>query len=439
MKRNLTEHLIKWKSHSIRKPYFLFGLRGCGKTFLALDFAKNFYEGVLYLNFEQESLQKNILMQKLILMESTDSFIEYFPKILSEVFEVPEEFFPNFLIVFDEIPFNFFVENNCFANFFSALKAEYSFSLLLISSHAMPQQISLSEYEIHQLFPFQFDEFLCAVGSEWYAEVIRGHYQTGHKIPAMVHNELSELFKDYITVGGMPTAIHEYLSFDETNNLFEQHQTLLGRIRYDITRYSQEGLALKMQQVLDIVPAQLEKKNPKFQYRLIRKGATFALYQQALEHLISDYILLYCPNNINSINISQEKIQNSMLFENLKLEDYFRLYPADLGIYLALSKNFRTEERNKILLDCYVMQSLTAKGYRPFFWESNSKASIDFLINTKDGIIPVEIKPEDGSRSKSLSIYRQQHKILYSIKISPYNFEFSDNVKQIPYYAVFCL
>ena len=85
------------------------------------------------------------------------------------------------------------------------------------------------------------------------------------------------------------------------------------------------------------------------------------------------------------------------------------------------------------------MQSLTAKGYCPFFWESNSKASIDFLINTKDGIIPVEIKPEDGSRSKSLSIYRQQHKMLYSMKISPYNFEFSDSVKQIPYYAVFCL
>ena len=76
---------------------------------------------------------------------------------------------------------------------------------------------------------------------------------------------------------------------------------------------------------------------------------------------------------------------------------------------------------------------------QPFFWTSGTHAKIDFVIKKEESDIPVEIKTEERSRSKSLGIYRQENEIAYSVKISSKNFDFTGFSKQIPYYAVFCL
>lgn len=457
MKRKLIDELAAWRTAKRRKPLFLFGVRGSGKTFLALEFARSFYEGALYLNFEQHSEKRNRFLHFFeesfhsglsgIAADSNSSVLNEvdlssdFAALLSAVFEIPLEYLPNFLVVLDEAA----AANSFLQRFLSVWKEELPFSVMLLSSRALPKEISSPDCELHRLFPLQFDEFLCAVGSEWYAEVIQGHYQTKHKIPGIVHNELLERFEDYLLTGGMPAAVNEYLAAKSPENVFEIHQSIFGKILLDISRYYEEGLALRMRQVLSVVPEQLAKPNPKFQYRMLRKGATSSMYEPAINRLTADSVLLSC--------------------HRLSDEASFRLFPADVGIYAGMEccvsgfgstgeSSDNAEQpgqynvRNgayfnsgvrKAALECYVMQALAARGYQPFFWTSGTHAKIDFVIKKEGSDIPIEIKTEERSRSKSLGVYRQENKIPYSVKISSKNFDFTGFSKQIPYYAVFCL
>ena len=51
LKRRIEKQLEEWKNTPNKKPLIIKGCRQCGKTFSVLDFAKNNYKNVVYLNF----------------------------------------------------------------------------------------------------------------------------------------------------------------------------------------------------------------------------------------------------------------------------------------------------------------------------------------------------------------------------------------------------
>ena len=62
-----------------------------------------------------------------------------------------------------------------------------------------------------------------------------------------------------------------------------------------------------------------------------------------------------------------------------------------------------------------------------------------FLITNKDGIIPVEVKASDSTKSRSLNVYMEKYNPSYAIRVSSKNFGFENNIKSVPLYAVFCI
>ena len=71
MERKITNDLVKWKLDSYRKPLFLFGISGCGKTHTILEFGKTNYKNTVYFDcFENLELsyviEKNTTKEKLI-------------------------------------------------------------------------------------------------------------------------------------------------------------------------------------------------------------------------------------------------------------------------------------------------------------------------------------------------------------------------------------
>ena len=325
---------------------------------------------------------------------------------------------------------------------------ETALSILVISSNGaayqeMPEERK-AHYEHFMLYPMEFDEFLQAIGSEWYAEVIKGHYQTNRKIPTIVHNELITLFEDYLAVGGMPAAVNEYITMDSVENVPEIHRMLYGNMQREMIRQAGEGEAIKMEQIFQIMLPELLKENKKFQFRMIRKGATYGMYKSAIDKMVQNAYVLQCRK------------QDCFGDETIGKEDEkasFKLYLPDIGILNTLiagdypvgdseelfEQAYGNELIRKTLLENYTMQSLTAKGYDAVFWESSSQAKIDFVIRNKDGIIPLEAKASESSRSKSISIFRNQVDVPYAVKISSKDYEYANQIKYLPYYAIFCL
>lgn len=413
MKRNAVEKLIGWKQGGERRPLFLSGVRGCGKTYLAMDFAKSFFEGILYLNFEQKNMQSSALLAGLPKLHTIDALTAH----IFRLFDVPLEYRGNILVVLDEA-----CDERALWDFLVAAANEPGDTCLLVISSRMPP-LPQTVLQI-TLYPLTFDEFLVATGQEWYSEVIKGHFQTCHRIPGIVHEELVDRFDDYLCTGGMPAAVNEYLCFETADNLPEIHQGYLGHVLHDIRKHHEEGEALKMRQVLEVLPAQLAKENQKFQYRLIRKGATCALYEDAIAALCGEHFIWLCRKQGR--------------------EEMFKIFPADIGLLYALSgRGIGDKAKDRVfrrqLLDCYVMQTLAACGHTARFWESSSQARIDFLVDLEGCPVPIEVKTAENARSKSVGVYRSEHEIPYSIKISYHNFDFSNGVRSIPYYAIFCL
>ena len=60
LKRKITDTLCEWKADPQHKPLIIKGPRQCGKTFSVLDFAKNNYKNIVYLNFFENQSYKDI-------------------------------------------------------------------------------------------------------------------------------------------------------------------------------------------------------------------------------------------------------------------------------------------------------------------------------------------------------------------------------------------
>ena len=88
----------------------------------------------------------------------------------------------------------------------------------------------------------------------------------------------------------------------------------------------------------------------------------------------------------------------------------------------------------------YVAQSLVASKHTIYYWESNSQAEVDFVIQDEHGrVIPVEVKYDANVRSKSLGVFINRYQSPYAIRISSKNFRFESNIKAVPLYAAQCI
>lgn len=435
MKRTAIDQLIKWNHTSDVRPVLITGAKGVGKTYLAYDFAKAFYKNILYLNFEHDPFVIELFHEKDPFLVS-NRLLDHFrlDKDTSTKATLQEER----LLILDEISY-------CPEAFQMLTALQYTGEfprIIAITSHPIEKEEHKLYYHV-PLYPMQFNEFLVALASEWYIETIQTHFETNKKIPDIVHKELIALYNLYLQVGGMPGIINEYISFDNLSNIPEQHSFLMGTYQhYQGLINSDDSHALKMNQVLNCLPLQLSKDNKKFQYKLIRKGTTHAMYKDAIGNLSDQNYV------IPSYKIITEELANiySVIKDNsLNVNEIpnFKLYLSDVGmLYSQLSKQHLPpfdQAVNKALLENYIAITLQANGYPIIFWESESMAKIDFILAKDKELIPIELFCEKNTRSKSVSVLKQKIDIPYSIKISARNFDYSNKVKYVPYYAAFCL
>jgi len=92
-----------------------------------------------------------------------------------------------------------------------------------------------------------------------------------------------------------------------------------------------------------------------------------------------------------------------------------------------------------VISENYIATTFIENGLTLNYWESESIAEVDFLLNINSNIIPIEVKSSENTKSKSLSVYINKYNPKYSIRISGKNFGFNNNIKSVPLYAAYLI
>ncbi len=406
MKRNAISTLQAWKEQETRTPFYLTGIKGVGKTYLAYEFAKDFFDSYLYISFDHN---KQLTERFEALSEG-----EIIPA-LSEYFEIPEELLYTTPFIFDEISFC----PGFISKLLKLVEERTSLYWIFISSFDTLPEEEKNHLFCYSLFPLQFDEFLIAIGKEWYVEVIKAHFKSRKKIPDIVHQELLSTFDEYLWIGGMPDVINEYLSMETSINVTERQYIQKHTVLQSLEKIADEKTGYKCRQVYSTVEEQLKKTNQKFQFNLIRKGITYQMYKDALDFLTKHHMLY----RINT----------------LEKEQQFKLFYPDFSMNSSERNDELTAVEWQIRLQNYLCQTLLQNNLNCFFWESKSQATIDFILEEENGYVPMEVKTEGHSKSKSIQSFARQYPVKQSIRISSSNFMENGGSMVLPLYSVFCL
>lgn len=289
------------------------------------------------------------------------------------------------------------------------------------------------------LYPFSFKEFLLAKNAHLLIEEINKAFYSRKPLVESVHKMALKEYRDYLCIGGMPKAILNYLDNDSDVTKFDRtiHEDITTMYIADMRKYTYTPLeTINIQKVYESMPSQLAKENKKFKYSLVEKGATRKKFELPLEWLISSGLILKC----NRINKAQTPLKS------YEVQDYFKMYVSDIGLLNGLTHiNFEdvlldTEYMFKgAIAENYVAQVFASKRYLLHYWKSKSDAEVDFILDGKEGIIPVEVKADDNTRSKSLNEFVQKFTPNYSIRLSSKNFGYYNNIFSVPLYAAYLI
>ena len=424
-------YLEAWKNSPHRKPLILQGARQVGKTYAVLEFGRTHYDNVAYFNFETSPRLAQTFAEDI----SPDYLIPVLSHIAGQTI-VRERT----LIVLDEVQLCERALTSL--KYFCEDAPEYHIivagSLLGVAVNRETFSFPVGKVDMKTMYPMDMEEFLLAVGEEALAQRIRVCFDTDTPLPAALHEAAMQRYRQYLTVGGMPECVLQYAQTQDQVLVRHTQDTILAGYLNDMSKYNTQNEIKKTRLVYDNVTVQLSKKNTRFQYKLIKKGARAAEFENALEWL--------CLSGVISRVYRAEQVKKPL--ENYRDIDAFKVYVSDLGL-LCAKKNLATadilymsEELNDFkggMAENYAQTQLIANGYQTYYWESDRGAEVDFVIQREGRLIPIEVKSADNTRAKSLKVYMDTFAPDYAIKLSARNFGFEDGKKTVPLYAAFCI
>lgn len=429
MERNVMADLERWKNSRHRKPLVTRGLRQVGKTWILKEFGKRCYENLAYFNFDERpeifSLFENTKDVKRILSN------------LSMLYGQP--IYPGkTLIVFDEIQ-----ECNSALNslkYFQENAPEYHVACagsLLGIALSKPNSFPVGKVDFLTVRPMSFSEFLNANEDKNLVDYLHS-VNSIEPIPEAFFNPLTEKLKAYFVTGGMPESVISWTEDRDVGRVQEVLKSILDAYSLDFSKHAPVKDIPKLGLVWNSVPAQLARENKKFLYGAVKTGARAREYEDALTWLC-DAGLAYKVFRCSKPGLPL------VAYEDISA---FKLYMADVGILRRKSQldpsafgdgvRLFTEFKGA-LMENFVLQGLIGLlGEVPRYWSSDGQAEVDFLIQRRNLIIPVEVKSDQNVRSKSLALYGQKYSSDTPIKIrfSLNNLRLDGNVLNIPLFMM---
>jgi len=426
MYRIAIEKLYRWKESRHRKPLLIEGARQVGKTWLMKEFGSIAYADTVYVNFDSNSRMRELFASDL----NTDRLIMGIELYAGRKID-PE----NTLLIFDEI--------QEVPRALSALKYFYedtpqyhiicAGSLLGIALHE-GTSFPVGKVDFFSLYPLSFREFLMATAGERFAGLLDA--QDYPMITAFKQTYIDAL-KQYYYVGGMPEAVQSFAEEKNFNEVRNIQKRILAAYEQDFSKHAPNEIVPKIRMIWNSIPSQLAKENKKFIYGLVREGGRAKEYEAAIMWLC-DCGLVHKVSRVAAAGIPLKA------YEDLKA---FKLFVVDVGLLgcmtglrqrTLLDGNDLFAEFKGALTEQYVCQQLKTIEDLGVYYYTNDRGSgeVDFIIDTGERVVPVEVKAEVNLKAKSLKTYRDKFQPQVSIRTSMMDYKKEDWLVNLPLYAV---
>ena len=193
----------------------------------------------------------------------------------------------------------------------------------------------------------------------------------------------------------------------------------------------------KIRMVWNSIPSQFAKENKKFVYGLVRQGGRAKEYETAIMWLC-DCGLVHKVSRVNGAGVPLKA------YEDLKA---FKLFIVDVGLLgclaglhqgTLLDGNDLFTEFKGALTEQYVCQQFKTMDDLGVYYYTNDRGSceVDFIVDTGEQILPVEVKAEVNLKAKSLKTYREKFDPAISVRISMADYKREDWLVNLPLYAL---
>ena len=444
MKRKIYDSMQKWKEENGRTALLIDGARRVGKSYIAQEFAKKEYKSYILIDFNRAPA------------EITDLFVHYLNDLnmfflyLSNFYGV-KLYERESVIIFDEV--------QLFPNARAAIKylvedGRYDYvetgSLMTIKKNVADIVIPSEERHM-KMYPLDFEEFLWALDNDTLMDFIRLCFQEKKPMGQVLHRKTMDYFRQYLIVGGMPQAVKTYRDSHDFDQVDRVKRDILELYRADIIKHA-EGYQMKVAQIFDDIPAQLQKHDTKFKFSSLKKEARFREYEDALFWLSDAMITNICYNS-TAPNIGLKLNMDRMTL---------KCYMADTGLLIshAFDENglvseeiykkllFDKLEVNKgMIIENIVAQMLTASGHKLYFYSNPSRddaslrMKIDFLtakskLSNRHNISPIEVKSSKNYTLTSLRKFKEKYKDQLHIPyvLHPNDLKEEDGILFLPLY-----
>lgn len=426
MYRIAIEKLFKWKESKRRKPLIIEGARQVGKTWLMKEFGKQAYADTVYVNFDSNSQMAELFASDL----NTDRLIMGL-----ELYAGRKINPDNTLLIFDEVQevpralasLKYFYEN----------APEYHIvcagSLLGIALH-QGTSFPVGKVDFLKLYPLSFSEFLMATDKERFSQLLES---CDFQMITNFKQTYIDALKQYYFVGGMPEAVESFSENKDFNEVREIQKRILAAYEQDFSKHAPNEIVPKIRMLWNSIPSQLAKENKKFIYGLIREGARAKEYETAIMWL-SDCGLVHKVSRVNSAGVPLKA------YEDLKA---FKLFVVDVGLLCCmtglrqqtlLDGNTLFVEFKGALTEQYVCQQLKTIEDLGVYYYTNDRGSceVDFVVDTGDRIIPMEVKAEVNLKAKSLKTYYERFAPEVSVRTSMADYKKEEWLVNLPLYAI---
>ena len=436
LRRKIEQTLTDWKNTVDHKPLIIKGCRQCGKTYSVRDFAQKNYVHVVYLNFYADPQYASVFSGSL----EVDNITMLLSALMGRdaVFEAGST-----VIILDEI-------QECpdarTALKFFKLDGRYDViatgSLLGVKGYGdkEPKSFPVGYETVVDMTPLDFEEFLWANGiSDQIISLLKASLDDASPVPEALHHRLRELLLQYTVVGGMPDAVQTFVSGRRMDEVLRLQRDILRSYEDDMVKYADRKDKPLIKECFQSIPRQLAKENKKFQYSIVKKGATASKFAGSLQWIDDAGIITRCYN----LSITELPLDGNAQ------GDIFKVYMRDIGLFVAMLEDgtqFDILQGNLFGYKGAIFEGLVADifskmGRKLYYFRKDSGLEVDFVIRYKGECTLVEVKAATGNTKSSKTILQHPEKyhVRHLIKLGNYNVGRTEQILTLPLYMAFLL